>query len=299
MIRLAHISDLHLTAAGLPWQWRDWLNKRFFSWVNLRVLGRGLRFAQADRVLRRLAEDLAEHQVDRVIFSGDATALGFEAELSHTAELLTVDRLPGLAVPGNHDYCTPAVASSGAFERVFAPWQQGERVGGHTYPFAQRVGAVWLIGVNSSKGNRWFWDASGRTGRDQLERLRQLLRQLPAGPRILVTHYPICLASGRREGFSHGLNDLIETVAIAAEGGVCLWLHGHRHAFYWFQQPNLAPFPVICAGSTTQRGLWSYGEYMIDGNRLQGVRREYDPDGDVFRDAQRFELALHAPAPTV
>jgi 3',5'-cyclic AMP phosphodiesterase CpdA len=292
MIRLAHISDLHLTIPGLDWRWHDWLNKRLFTWMNLRVFGRGARFAQGERILRRLGTELAERPVDRVVFSGDATALGFEAELAHTARVLDVGRLAGLAVPGNHDYCTPAVARSGAFERVFGPWQHGERIGDHTYPFAQRVGSVWLVGVNSSKGNRWFFDATGRTGREQLERLRQLLERLAPGPRILVTHYPICLASGRREGFTHGLNDLRRTVDVAAAGGVGLWLHGHRHAFYWFQRPSFAPFPVICAGSTTQRGLWSYGEYEIDGARLRGLRREYDATRDVFRDAERFELTL-------
>lgn len=290
-IRLAHLSDVHLTAGGLDWHVGDWFSKRVFSWLNLR-LARGRRFAHADHVLERLAAELVERRHDRVIFSGDATAMGFAAELGHTAKILHVDWLPGLAVPGNHDYCTPAAAASGAFERCFAPWQQGERIDGATYPFAQRVGDAWLIGVNSCKGNRWFWDASGRTGGEQRARLQRLLQQLPAGPRILVTHYPVCISDGRREGIAHGLNDLRETIAVAAAGGVGLWLHGHRHSFYWFQQPSFAPFPIICAGSATQTGLWSYGEYLIEGNRLQGLRREFDPKTNAFRDTERFELTM-------
>ena len=155
--------------------------------------------------------------------------LGFLVASSARAELLHVERLPGVAVPGNHDYCTQAAAASGAFERCFAPWQRGDRLDDNVYPFAQRVGEAWLISVNSAKANRWFWDASGRTGREQLDRLRRLLQQLTPGPRILVTHYPICLADGRRESVAHGLSDLKETVAVAAAGGVGLWLHGHRH----------------------------------------------------------------------
>ena len=291
-IRLAHLSDPHLTTTGLDWRFRDWFSKRAFSWLNLHAFGRGKHFAQGDHVLGRLGADLTERNFDRVIFTGDASALGFDAEFQHTAQLLNVARLSGLAVPGNHDYCTPAAAASGAFERHFAPWQQGERLDGAVYPFAQHVGDAWLVAVNSCKGNRWFWDASGRTGRDQLDRLRRLLQHLPAGRRILVTHYPVCIADGRREGFAHGLNDLRETIDVAAAGGVCLWLHGHRHSFYWFQEPNWAPFPVICAGSATQTGLWSYGEYVIEGNRLQGLRRAFDPQTDAFRDRDRFELTL-------
>jgi hypothetical protein len=56
--------------------------------------------------------------------------------------------------------------------------------------------------------------------------------------------------------------------------------------------PPLAPFPVICAGSTTQLGLWSYGEYEIEGDQFRGVRRVFDGEGNGFRDAERFELTL-------
>jgi len=291
-VRLAHVSDLHLAAAGADWRGRDWFNKRLFTWMNLSLLGRGHRFAQAEQVLTLFANELTQRRCDRVIFSGDATALGFDTELRRVAEILGVERLPGLAVPGNHDYCTIAAARSGDFERRFAPWQRGTRVDDNVYPFAQQVGHVWLIAVNSAKGNRWFWDATGSTGSEQLERLRRLFQELPAGPRILVTHYPICLEDGRPEGIAHGLQDVRETVEAAAAGGVGLWLHGHRHLFYWLREPPCAPFPVICAGSTTQMGLWSYGEYEIEGNQFRGLRRVFDPADNTFRDADRFELKL-------
>src|SRR4029077_5906806 len=129
---------------------------------------------------------------DRVVFSGDATALGYETEFRRAADLLGLthaDVLPGLAVPGNHDYYTRAVQASGLFERFFAPWQQGLRVDHAVYPFAQQIGPLWLVGVNSCTGNRWPWDAGGSVGPDQLKRLEQLLARLDSGPRILVTHY--------------------------------------------------------------------------------------------------------------
>jgi len=294
-VRLAHVSDLHLAAANSDWRGRDWFNKRVFTWMNLSVLGRGQRFARAEQVLVRLADELTQRNYDRVIFSGDATALGFDTELRRVAEILGVDSRPGLAVPGNHDYCTTGAARSGDFERHFAPWQQGTRIDDQIYPFAQQAGHVWLIAVNSAKGNRWFWDATGRTGNEQLERLGRLFQQLPPGPRILVTHYPICLEDGRPEGVVHGLRDLRETVAAAAAGGVSLWLHGHRHRFYCLPKPPLAPFPAVCAGSTTQVGLWSYGEYEIEGNQFRGLRRVFDVEANQFRDADRFELTLKGP----
>lgn len=293
MIRVAHISDIHLTSALDDWAAPDWFSKRVTSWLNHRIV-RGRLFSSADDVVARLMDELAQRKVDHVVFSGDASALGFESEFRRAADLLRIGQLPipGLAVPGNHDYCTRKAESSGAFERCFAPWQEGRRIDGHCYPFAQKVGPVWLIGVNAAKGNRLSFDASGRVGPEQLDRLRRLLAELPAGLRVLVIHYPICSARGRREHWTHGLRDLDELLKVAREGRVSLWLHGHRHGPYHLQQPPGAEFPAICAGTATQRNIWSHGEYSIDGNIIKALRRVYDPDARVFRDAETFELRL-------
>src|SRR5262245_40726895 len=138
MVRFAHVSDVHVSARTLGWRLGDCLNKRTTTWLNLR-LRRGKLFRRAEDVLRALERDRRERGLDYVLFSGDATALGYPAEFARAADLLGVGRSPGLAVPGNHDYLTRAAAASGAFERAFAPWQQGERIGHDVYPFAQHV----------------------------------------------------------------------------------------------------------------------------------------------------------------
>jgi 3',5'-cyclic AMP phosphodiesterase CpdA len=265
------------------------------AWLNLRVLGRGKHFRHTDRILIALRKELRQRNFHHLVFSGDATAMGFEEETRRAAELLGLDaeeRLPGLAVPGNHDYCTSAAMRSGHFERYFAPWQNGERIGEEVYPFAQRVGPIWLVGVNSSTANRWAWDARGRVGAAQLERLEKLLASLESAPRILVTHYPICLAEGTPEGVFHGLRDLDDLVSMAQHGGVVLWLHGHRHDPYHHPHSERVPFPVLCAGSATQRGAWSYNDCTLNGSRLCVVRRIFDEGGDFFRDDRAYELAL-------
>ncbi len=295
MLRLAHLSDIHVTAPTLEWQWRDCFNKRLASWINFRWLGRRHRFRHADQVMTTLAAELRERRPDHIIFSGDATALGFESEIRRAAELLGVGpdaRVPGLAVPGNHDYCTRCAAASGLFERYFAPWQTGQRLDGHIYPFAQRVGPVWLVAVNSCTGNRWPWDAGGSVGAGQLDRLRRLLATLAAGPRLLVTHYPVALADGRPEPRIHGLRDLDALIGVAAAGKICLWLHGHRHGFYHHLPPDLAPFPVVCAGSATQTGHWSYAEYLIEGDQMHVQQRVYAIATNAFQNGETFSLVL-------
>ena len=294
-IRLAHFSDVHVTAPACVWRTRDWFNKRFSAWVNLRVLGRGYTFRSTDRVLKVLVDDLRRRRYDRLLFSGDVSAMGFEEEVARGAYLLGVgqpDCPAGIAVPGNHDYCTHAAARSGHFERYFAAWQVGERVGDAVYPFAQRVGPAWLIALNSATANRWPWDASGAVGADQLARFEALLERLEGGPRILVTHYPVWLPGGRRERRTRALRDLEKVVAACQRGGISLWLHGHRHEAYHTISLDFVPFPVICAGSATQSGRWSYSDYTLTGYHLRVLLRVYDEAEDQFRDGTSFELDL-------
>jgi len=295
-VRLAHLSDVHISARPLGWQPRDWFCKRVTGWFNLHCLGRAHHFRAADQVLGALMTELrGERRPDHIVFSGDATALGFPAEMARAAALLGVKDTaspPGIAVPGNHDYYTPAAAAGGCFEQCFGPWLEGERIGTATYPFARRVGSLWLVAVNSSKGNVWPGDASGRVGAEQLDRLRQLLQRLPSGPRILVTHYPVCEAEGQPERASHGLQDVAEVVQVAGAGGVVLWLHGHEHHWYRVHRREVAPFPIVCVGSSTQWGRWGYHEYVIAGTRLQARRRVYNFEHACFGDAETFELSL-------
>lgn len=294
-VRLAHISDIHVSTQNLGWRGRDWFSKRVTGWINLRVLGRRHRFRHADTVMAALIDDLRQRRPDRVVFSGDATNLGFENEFIHARNLFGLDDadpLPGIAVPGNHDYYTKAVAAAGLFERHFDRWQQGVRVDEARYPFAQKVGHVWLVAVNSSVASRLPWDAAGRVGDDQLQRLERLLKQLDQGPRILVTHYPVCRSCGRHEYPMRGLRDLKSLIEVSVRGGVCLWLHGHRHTAYHHTRPTQAPFPVICAGSATQVNRWSYGEYTITGKLFHGVRRIYSDMDKAFKEGDSFEFEL-------
>jgi len=296
MIRLAHFSDIHLTSPNLEWTLRDWFSKRLTSWGNHRFLGRASRFSNAEEIVARLTDDFVQREVDHLIFSGDATALGFESEIRHAAEALRIGDLPipGLAIPGNHDYCTASAANSGHFERYFAPWQIGRRIDEHRYPFAQPVGPIWLIGVNAATGNVWPWDAGGSVDADQLDRLKRLLAEIEPGLRILVLHFPLALSNGQREPFYHGLRGLDELLDVANAGGVNLWLHGHRHTPYYLAQPHGATFPTICTGSATQNKLWSYGEYVITGNDLSVVRRVFDPKDRCFHDGETFTLRLQS-----
>lgn len=293
-VRLAHFSDLHIPMMRYSWQLWDWFNKRLTGWVNVTCLGRGKRFQAAEQITNVMLADLHERRPDHLICSGDVSLFGSEREFEYVQKLLNVHdpaTLPAMIVPGNHDYYLFA-SQNGSFEKAFAPWQQGQRVEDQPYPFAQKVGHLWLLGVQSSQPTIWPWDATGFIDPAQIERLRVLLSQLDEGPRIVVTHYPLCLASGKVEGRAHRLHNAGELAKIAEDLGISLWLHGHRHDAYHLSETPLSSVPVICAGSATQRGRWSYGEYSITGKELKAVRRAYDPEQNQFRECETFELQL-------
>jgi 3',5'-cyclic AMP phosphodiesterase CpdA len=295
--RLAHVSDVHIAVPEVRWRLRDWCSKRLTGWINYRW-SRRQRFAAAETVLTALVADIAARQPDTLVFSGDASALGFAAEIERAAQLLRVGELPGLAIPGNHDYYIPHDEWSGCFERVFAPWLTGERIAARTYPFARRVGHVWLVAVNAAHGQWLPWEASGRVGREQLDRLEQLLGRLAGGPRILVVHFPVAKANGLAEAGHHGLRDLADLLGVAKQGGIGLWLHGHLHRSYHLNDPRLARFPIVCAGSGTERGRAGYLEYAITGQQVRAVRRVHDPASGRFTEAEAFELTMPASGET-
>jgi 3',5'-cyclic AMP phosphodiesterase CpdA len=294
-VRLAHFSDIHLTVQPLGWGVRDGFNKRLTGWANLTLSGRRGRFRHASAVMAALRKEFELRGFDQLVFSGDATMLGFPAEIAAAAKCIGVgsrELPPGIAVPGNHDLYVGSCARDGLFETTFAPWQQGLRVGPEPYPFARKVGDIWLIAVNSAKPNLLAWDASGRVGAAQLGRLRDLCATLDAGPRIVVSHYPLLMEGHRPEPVWHRLRDRVAVRDAAADCGVVLWLHGHRHRWYVLQPGANLPFATICTGSSTQTDRWGYHDYTISGTHLAAVRRIYQPSTGVFADADRFALEL-------
>jgi len=290
-LRLAHFSDIHLTARPLRLGALDWFGKRAAGWLNVRI-GRGRHFVDANAIVAKMADNMKGRGYDHVIFSGDATTLGLRMEFDEVKRILWPDEgwPPALAVPGNHDYYTWRAARVGEFEKVFATWQKGERIDGHIYPFAQRVGPLWLIGVNSAGANLAFWDSRGRVGAAQLDRLAELLQRLPPGPRVMVTHYPLCLADGKPETLWRRLRDARRLADLATKFHVRLWLHGHRHASYFRKPDQWLPFPVVCAGSATHAGRWSYNEYTFVDGQVHGRRRVWSPASGQFVDGDEFSL---------
>ena len=266
MIRLAHLSDLHHQI--------DWRRRSLWSsgWrgapgrFELHALGRLRRFAGVEQRIARLVDQVLRLAPDRVLLTGDLTALGDEAELRHARALLEPFIAAGLLVviPGNHDRYTDA--RSPAFERVFADLLTSDLPGladARGYPFVKLVGDRHaLVGLDSTRVQGWGHYLLGRLGARQLRALARVLEH-PALERrtlLLLAHHGPTGPSGSFDWGESGLVDAAALLRTVRHRPVVL-LHGHSHQRYWHRASAGRPH-LIAGGSSTERaGFW---EVQVD-----------------------------------
>ncbi|MGL4423129.1 MAG: metallophosphoesterase family protein [Gemmataceae bacterium] len=276
-VQLAHFSDVHTLVGHWPGRPRRWFSKELTGYVNLHLLGRARRFKLSNTLTQTLIRQLPALAPDGWLFSGDASMIGLPCELQQAAKLLSVTTAPpAMAVPGNHDVYTRRSSQQQHFEQAFAPWQLGERLPGHHYPFARSFGPVTVIALQTATPNRNPIDASGEIGADQAARLRELCAKLPPGPRWVLTHYPIVTKDDTIEPHLHRLRDTVRARDIIRDCGIHAWLHGHIHRGYI--APPTAEWPCWKwnPGSLTQTDRWSFHRMILDEKAVELQVWRYD-----------------------
>ncbi len=249
VMRIAHISDPHLLSLSGA-RWLDFANKRWIGGMNL-LFKRGRH--HKNEVFEAMVADLNDHRVDHVLCTGDVTNLALEPEFRFAREHF--DRLElgfdGVTVlPGNHDAYVEG--GSDQFREHFEPYFRSDpewrRDDGHdhgAWPIVRVRPPVAIIGLSTSLHTPWF-TAYGRLGSDQLERLREILRdpRLADAMRVVAIHHPPI--GGHAASRGRGLHDREEFARVLAEAGAELVLHGHEHRDLAGQLPgpNGAPIPV-------------------------------------------------------
>lgn len=197
MLRIAHVSDLHvLSPRGVEWR-RILFNKRLTGYANL--------IRQRGRVYRReyLAAVLAAAaaQADHLVVTGDITNLSFEREFEEARALLdgAARRVEVTVVPGNHDVYLPSTHEARRFPLHFGPFLRSDlpelacdlRAG--PFPCVKLRGEVVFIALSSAVPRPPFV-ASGHVGRAQLAALEQVLAHpevIRRTPVVLIHHPPV------------------------------------------------------------------------------------------------------------
>jgi 3',5'-cyclic AMP phosphodiesterase CpdA len=292
--RLAHVTDPHFRSfAGLrPGQL---LNKRALGMLNLVVNRRRKHRMQ-------LLEDLRAHlgglAVDHLALTGDLGNVSLESEWLEARRWIEALGRPAAdvtVIPGNHDAYIPEVVEAGTFERVFAPYMDGElRPGRGVYPFARLRDGVALVGVTSCVATGDF-GAWGEIGADQLAHLEALLAapELAGRTRVLLIHHPPVL---HRPPESRNLRDRAALLEVLARAGAELVLHGHDHRDERATVPGPGgrAIPVVGAGSASYGGAPErrarYNVYEIEAGRITAVTYAHDESSDQFREVRREPL---------
>ena len=234
MLRIAHVSDLHvLSPAGVEWR-RILFNKRITGHANL-VMRRS-RVYRREYLLTVLAHAAA--RADQVVVTGDITNLSLESEYIAARALLDdVARTAEVTVvPGNHDIYLPAVLRERDFVRHFDSFLQSDLpelardLEAGRYPCVKLRGPVALIALTSAVPRPPFVSA-GYLGREQLAALQSVLAHPEVARRtsVLLIHHPPVDHRARFVRLRDGLVDDVpfrRSVAGLARG---LVLYGHIH----------------------------------------------------------------------
>jgi 3',5'-cyclic AMP phosphodiesterase CpdA len=264
MFTLAHLSDPHLSPLPEP-RLTDLMGKRITGYLNWR-----LRRCPHHRgeVLDAIIEDIAASRPDHIAVTGDLANLALDPEFVQGREFLArlgpPDRVT--VIPGNHD----AYVRSGehAFLREWSGYLAGDREAPHAFPFLRERGQVSLIGLSTAVPTPPLF-ATGRLGRQQLDRLEALLAELGARDRyrVVLIHHP---PAGERPWLRR-LEDAGAFRGIIAQHGAELILSGHDHVAARHSIPGpKGAVPVIQVPSASaplddRHGAAAFNLYRIGG----------------------------------
>src|SRR5262245_60242632 len=277
MIRVLHLSDVHVDVPVLRMPFAAMLNKRLLGAANL-LLRRATHFASARDKLAALARFAEREAVDLVICTGDYTALGTEPELvAARAAIDPLTRRPRgfVTVPGNHDLYLRDCIDDRRFERLFgdllgSDWPEHAVDG--AFPAVRLYDEhLAVITVNSARPNPQPWRSSGRIPDAQLRALEAVLAdpRLAGRTLIVATHYAPRLRDGGPDRWNHGLENADELLAICERAPRVALLHGHIHWNYHLRlQSGLHLFG---AGSATHEGREGIWVFEIDGGRTRAL----------------------------
>lgn len=257
MLRIAHVSDLHiLTPLAVDWR-RIILNKRLTGLANL-VLHRARVF---NPEYMTAVFDAAVENADQLVVTGDLTNLSLDSEFAQARRLLdrVAKRIEVTVVPGNHDIYLPDVARKRRFSNYFDPFMKSdlpelrvEEPAG-LFPFVKLRGRAALIGLSSAIPRPPFVSA-GCLGHAQIEALRAILAHPEVASRtavILVHHDPLD-SRFRVEQLRSGLIDARELRIAISQVVRGLVLFGHLHIRRYSRlQTDAGWIEVVCASGAS------------------------------------------------
>jgi 3',5'-cyclic AMP phosphodiesterase CpdA len=297
MFVLAHLSDPHLGPLPTP-RLTELAGKRaagFFNWRRKRH-----RIHRAE-VLARVTADLKAQAADHIAVTGDLVNISLAGEYAPARAWLAALGPPRdvTLVPGNHDAYVRAAAH---YPRLhWGEYMRGDEAPETAFPFVRQRGPLALIGLSTAVPTAAFL-ATGRLGREQIEKLAEVLERCGREGlfRVVMIHHPPISARARH---LKRLVDGADFRAALARHGAELVIHGHDHVHSLIElEGPQRRIPVIGAPSASaaaavppgERDRAGYNFYRIEGVsgawRCEAIWRSLAREGNGIVEIKRMVL---------
>ncbi len=232
MIRIAHISDVHLGPLP-PVKASEMNSKRLVGYNSWMFRRRGI---HDPAITAEIVRDIKAARPDHLMVTGDLVNIALKREFINGASWLQHAGSPEWIsfVPGNHDAYVPVAWEDGL--GLWGDYMTGDlAVPGArptdsvamAFPYVRQRRNIALIGVTTGIPTR-PGRATGTLGPAQLEALASTLSNLRQRGffRLLMIHHPPLpgLAKQRK-----ALTDAAELAGILQDEGCDLVVHGHNH----------------------------------------------------------------------
>ena len=296
MFLLAHLSDVHLAPLPRP-AFGELLSKRLSGYLSWRHNRQAM---HSREVIDLMVRDIIAAKPDHVAITGDLVNIALEAEFSQAQRWLEnfgpSDWIS--VVPGNHDAYVPVSWDKGmhlwrAYMTGNIPNEYQTRCFAGDFPYVRRFGDIALIGVSTAIPT-WPFVAGGRIGKDQLDALENILRDLGQQNlcRIIMIHHPPLPGQNR---WRKALWDADDFKDVLNHCGAELVLHGHNHTHMFQTTPGpdaaIPVYGVPSASMTVKKYKPPAGYYLIEIKKIRqswsvsGTMRNLSQDGAGFEDS--------------
>lgn len=247
-MRLLLLGDLHFSRSWLlP---HEWFSKRILGQVNF-LLRRRHKFDHG--LLPEMFKQAMAQKPDWALLTGDFTTTALRREFADARTVLEGlrERVPILAIPGNHDRYTFVSARQKWMERELG-WSFGVP---EKFPKMSRLGGCWHLLQLDAACPRAL-SSRGRLDQAQLLAAEMMLDRLtPEDGVVVMCHYPLYAPQGMKIAYNRdmeGRRRLTKLLRQAAPRVV--YVHGHVHQpWHLTREKDDVPFDCFNAGAPCQK----------------------------------------------
>lgn len=260
MVKIAHISDLHLWK--VTFSFSQFLSKRWLGNMNL-IFFRKKRFSK-EQVF--LLPDLFERlKINYVIVTGDISSTSLDDEFIFGKIIfdeLKKRGIKSLFLPGNHDCYTKKAQKQKTFYKYFNN-ELGKSKIEKKYNLkedgieAHRVdGKWWVLGIDCALATHLV-SSRGLFSEEVEKKLLEILELIPKDNNIiLANHFPFRMANSPRKALKRA--NVLKKILIS-HPNIKLFLHGHTHHHNIFDLRKKGQPIVLDSGSAAHNlvGKWN------------------------------------------